>query len=459
MSVDLDYPIKPSDGISHLNRVRTLRAANPQKEIVFGAVIATMFFVFFLGWCSVAQLDAAAAGSGIITVAGGSQIVQSKDGGVVAKLQVREGDHVLAGQSLVELESDEARGAERALLSRYIFRSIEVARLDSELSGEPLNLPAAFTGWTGDDRAMADLALSNAQLELGSQRRTNSARRQALQERIVQTRQQISGSDAEIRASEAQRQLTTQDLAGIKALADQGYAPANRVRALQKDVVALAGEAESKSAQVRSLEGSISETSSELERGDSERAAQASEELRTAESDLQSLEPQLHAAQSQLRRMMLSAPVTGDVVNLAVHATGAVVAPGQTLMTIVPASGVVVVAVNFQAKDTDGLKVGQEAKVRLPGLHSRATPVLKGKLTRISADAMTDERTGARYYTAEVSIPDGELDRLARAEGTPQLKLRLGQSAQILVTLKHRSALQYILEPLEGMFWGSLHEH
>jgi HlyD family type I secretion membrane fusion protein len=432
--------------------------ANPKGEVIFGFIIVFLFFGLFLGWCAAARLDVAASGQGVVTVSGGSQAIQHKEGGVVRTLNVREGDHVVAGQVLMELASDEARGQERALLTRFVFRKLEVARLEAEISGQALVMPAAFASWSGEDRAVVDVAFANARSELQALRTSNATRRQALHQRIFQTREEIAGSQAQIAASRAQESLTAQDLDGVKALAAEGYAPKNRVRALQKDAAALEGETNARAAQMAGLRGAIGETSSEISHGDSDRAAQVADELQVAEADLESVQSQWAAAREQLLRMTVRAPVDGAVVGLTVHSVGAVVAPGQTIMTIVPKKAPLVVEAKFLPQDVDGLTTGREVRIKFPGIHDRNLPLAHGTLSRLSADTVIDEKTGQRFYTAEIKVPYEELARLSRTRSPNDPMLRPGQSALVLVPLRRRTALQYFVEPLQGIFWGALAE-
>jgi HlyD family type I secretion membrane fusion protein len=335
---------------------------------------------------------------------------------------------------------------------------LEVARLEAEMSGQPLTLPAEFADWTGEDRAIVDLGMTNALEQLKAQRASNASRHRAFSERIYQTRAQLAGSQAEIEANSTQERLTSQDLEGVKALAAEGYAPANRVRALQKDVAALNGASRERQAQMAGLRGSIGETSSELSHGDSDRAAQIADEVRTAEADLQSLKSQWYAARDQYQRLTIRSPVDGDVVGLAVRSVGAVVAPGQTLMAVVPQQAPLVVEARFRPQDIDGLTIGHEARVNFPGIHDRSAPMIKGALTRLSADTVTDDKSGQKYYTADIRVPYSELKKMNIGNAHGQVQLRPGEPAMVMVPIRSRTALQYLLEPMQGLFWGSMHE-
>ncbi len=93
-------------------------AGDPRREIRLGAAIAAAFFVVFLGWAAFVPLDAGVHAPGTIAVAGNRQTVQHRDGGVVTAIHVREGQHVRAGEVLVELSAPELKASERALDQR-----------------------------------------------------------------------------------------------------------------------------------------------------------------------------------------------------------------------------------------------------------------------------------------------------------------------------------------------------
>jgi HlyD family secretion protein len=133
---------------------------------------------------------------------------------------------------------------------------------------------------------------------------------------------------------------------------------------------------------------------------------------------------------------------------------GGVVGQGQKLMDIVPARNDLVVDAQVSPRDVEGLAVGKTVKVRLLGLHGRSVPVLDGRLTQLSADALSDEKRERSYYSASVVVPPTEVQRL-HGQGAD---VRPGMPAEITVTLKKRTALQYMLSPLFQSLSGALHE-
>lgn len=108
---------------------------DPGREIRYGSMAAGVFFVGFLGWAAVAPLDAAAFATGQVTTSGGPQGVQSRDGGVIQALHVREGDRVTKGDVLVDLAAADVRASVQSLSSRAMARRAEIARLEAEREG------------------------------------------------------------------------------------------------------------------------------------------------------------------------------------------------------------------------------------------------------------------------------------------------------------------------------------
>ena len=79
--------------------------------------------------------------------------------------------------------------------------------------------------------------------------------------------------------------------------------------------------------------------------------------------------------------------------------------------------------------------------------------VIDGEISKVSADSFLDERTGAHYFEIGVLVPEKSLAKLKefRADGG----IRAGLPAQVIVPLRKRTALGYLLEPLTNNLWRS----
>ena len=89
----------------------------------------------------------------------------------------------------------------------------------------------------------------------------------------------------------------------------------------------------------------------------------------------------------------------------------------------------------------------QSVVLRFSSFDSRTTPELEGIVTRISADAFTENQSGASYYLVEIQLPKGELDKLP--EG---LKVVPGMPVDSFIRTGNRSPANYFLRPLANYF-------
>ncbi|WP_242137066.1 HlyD family type I secretion periplasmic adaptor subunit [Sphingomonas sp. TREG-RG-20F-R18-01] len=435
------------------------RLADPSGDIRIGIGIAVAFFGVFLGWAAFARLDAAAYAPGILEVSGQRQTVQHRDGGVVGAIYVREGQRVERGQLLVRLAAAEVLAQERALSAQAIRLLAQRARLEAEEIGTgTLGTPPEFATLPPEDRNDAALALRLQQRELIARRATLAAQRGALGQRAAQSTAQGRGYDTQVVWAQEQLRIIDEQLKALAPLAEKGFVSQTRLRELERMRAELVGQRGQYAASVAQTQGAAREsqiTAIEAERTFHERTAA---DLRDVETRLGDVLPKLAAARDQLRRTDIRAPATGAVIALSVFTPGGVVTPGQKLMDIVPERTPLRIQARITPDDADDLAVGQRTFVKFPGLHDRTLPDLEGQLTRLSADALTDEKTGATYFTAEVTVPRTQLARLSAGRGT-DFAVRAGMPVQVLVPLRKRTALGYAFEPLVGAFWGAFREH
>jgi HlyD family secretion protein len=190
---------------------------------------------------------------------------------------------------------------------------------------------------------------------------------------------------------------------------------------------------------------------------DRQRAEEVASQLRDVEFQLNDAQPKLSAARDLFARQEIKAPAGGKVVGLTMYTVGGVIAPGQKIMDIVPDKVALVIEARVSPQDADDIAVGHEVEVKFPSLHDRSVPVLKGTLTKLSADSFIDEKTNNRYFQVEATVPQEVLDRLKLADNG-KFELKSGLPAQVLIPLHKRTALQYLIQPLSDSIWRSFRE-
>ena len=428
------------------------------RELRIGGIIAAAFFVIFLGWAAFAPLDAGAYAVGKIVVSGNRQAVQHRDGGVVSALHVREGDTVQRGAVLVEISAGELRATERGLTGQVLALLAQRSRLVAERDGlSSVPTPPEFQSLTGDDVALANEALALQRQQFAARGGSRGNQLGVLGQRVEQLNQQIIGLERQIASNREQRRLIGEELDGMRSLADRGFAPVNRVRALERNAAALDGEEGALRAQVARANEAIGETRMQMLGVGSETDEEVADLLRQVQVQLDELNPRLMAAREQLARAQVRAPATGQVVGLSIFTVGGVVTPGQMLMEVVPEEAALIISAEVSPTDADDLRVGQETEVRFTAFRERDLPILHGRLTAISADSFTEEQTGRSFFRITVEVPPEELRRIQAVRGE-DTGLRPGLPVEVVVPLRKRTALEYFLEPLTQSLWRSFRE-
>lgn len=416
-------------------RLEALTSDNAGGEIRFGVGAFVSFFVIFLGWAAVAPLDAAVVAPGVVVVAGNRQTVQHRDGGVVSRIAVQEGQRVEQGEILIELSAPELAARKEALLSQVLDLQMQRAQLMATQNGRTtIDAPAEWAALPPEDRAVADAALERHRREAASRRA--ALRSQRSSGGAVDAR--IAGYQEELVSIDEQDRLLEEELVGVRSLAERGLIPLTRVRALERAQAELDGRrAELRAAIAGALE---------------DRA----EEIRDIEARLAQLLPQLAGTRAELERTLMRAPVAGVIVGLQANTVGGVIHAGEAVMDIVPEGQDLIVEARVRPEDADNLRRGQAGEVRITAFSGRNMPTLRGEVQRVSADRFTDERTGQPYFITQVSVTRQELERLTDANSEAQV--RPGLPAQVIVPTRKRTALQYFLEPLNQSIWSSFRE-
>jgi HlyD family secretion protein len=429
-----------------------------RREIQAGWIIAGAFFIAFLGWATFARLDQAAYAQGEVTVEGHRQSVQHKEGGIVSALDVKEGQKVQEGQVLIALAGTDTRAQEAALAAQVFGLKAEQARLRAEQFGAAtITWPAEFAALKGDDLVAAQNAQKVQQAQFDTRAAALNSQKKVLAQKASELKEQSQGYQRQIEATDEQNRLIGEELQGVKELAAEGFAPQTRVRSLQRNQAELSGQRGQYAAGIAQAQQQVGETQLQALQLDKQHADDVATRLRDVEFQLNDAEPKLRAAQDALARDQVRAPASGQVVGLSVFTVGGVIAPGQKLLDIVPTNAGLVIEARVNPQDADDIKVGQEVEVKFPSLHDRSLPVLKGTLTKLSADSFVDDKTGQRYFTAEATVPEATLERLKLAENG-QFQLKPGLPAQVLIPLRKRTALQYMTQPLTEAIWRSFRE-
>lgn len=432
---------------------------SPDRDVRVGMWVVFAFFGVFLGWAALARVDAAVTARGKIIVSGDRQQVQNKTGGVIKQVLVHEGDQVTKGQVLVELAGDESQASTESYTAQYISLKAQEARLIAEeIGAATFAEPAEFAKYTGADRVLADQAMQVQRRAMQARRQSLGAQMSVLAQQETQSRETIQGTQQRIDANQKQQKLTADELAGVKSLNQQGYAPTTRVRSLESSLAGLEGDNGALRANVAQANAVISESRMRALTLSRQSDQDIVTELRDTQSKLSNILPMLGAAQTEFDRTSIRAPVTGKVMGLITTTEGAVITPGEKIMDVVPENAPLVIEAYVSPQDGDDIRTGQTAQIRFTSMHERDMPELTGKVLDVSGDSFQDQKSGESFYKARIEVSRDSLTKIAQLRGRNDA-VRPGLPVEVVVPVRKRTVLGYLLEPINETFWRSFHEH
>jgi HlyD family secretion protein len=406
------------------------------------ALSSTFFLVGGLGsWAAVTELSGAVIAPGSVVVDSYVKKVQHPTGGVVGEILARDGDRVRAGDVVIRLDETVAR-ANLAMVTKSLDElSARQARLEAERDDRP---GIVFAPVLIDRMAESVVAtLLEGEQHLFAMRRESRAGQKAqLKERVAQLQEQIEGLTLQADAKADEIKLIQSELAGVQELWKKNLVPITRVTALKREETRLRGERGQLISNVAQAKGRISETALQIMQVDQDFRSEVSKELREVQAKISELMERKVAAEDQLKRIDIRAPQDGIVHQSNVHTVGGVISAGDALMLIVPETDALSIEVKVAPQDIDQLAPGQDTVLRLSAFNQRTTPELKGTVSLIAADLVTDQRSGAQYYPVRIAFAEGERERLGEVKFVP------GMPVEGFIQTGYRTVLSYLTKPL-----------
>ncbi|MBN9586455.1 MAG: HlyD family type I secretion periplasmic adaptor subunit [Afipia sp.] len=364
-------------------------------------------------WAHFAVLDEVKRGNGRVIPTRQMQVVQSLEGGIVGAILVQEGAIVNQGEVLMRIEDTKFAADLGEVRERRAANAARVARLEAEVT--KLDKPV-----------FSDELVEKFPQVVATEQNLFAARARKLAQDIDVLVQ------AQTRLSESLN-LLSREVDLTQRLFAQKVVPEIEWLRLQR--------------QAAEIKGQLAETQSRIANAKAAFQSQAEEDLAKSRGDLAVLDETIKSAQDRVRRADLKSPVHGIVNKLNVTTVGAVVQPGANLMDIVPLDDTLLVEGRIRPQDIAFIRAGQEAVVKITAYDSSVYGSLKGKVERISADAIVDDKPdrGGEKESFYRVIVRTDKNHLGTAEHSLPIIPGMVTTVEILTGAK--SVLDYIVKP------------
>jgi len=314
------------------------------------------------------------------------------------------------------------------------------ARLRAERdNAAQVTFPPALLGLADDLRARESMAAERHIFD--ARREQMESQTRILLQRNLQVEEEIKGLHEEIKAQDRQLRLLREEVATVTDLVRKGFERMPRLLALQRTEAEVEGQRAQNLGRIARGKQSIGEGEMRIVDLRAQMLSDAVQKLRDEQSKISDLTEKLRSAEDVLKRTDILAPAGGRVVGLKVFTVGGVVSPRDVIMEIVPRNDTLIVEAQMPPYDIDMVAPGQPVQLRFTALNQRTTPTLAGHVLQISADRMTDQRSGANFYQLRAAIDQDQ-------PGISNLKLYPGMPVEVVVITGQRTLLDYIAKPL-----------
>ena len=364
----------------------------PKSSMVIW-IIGLGLLVFFI-WAALFKLEEVSTGTGKVIPSSKEQIIQSLEGGILTKLDVKEGDIVEKGTILAQLDPTRFAsnvGESQSLLVSSLATS---ARLRAEVNGTALQFP---------EIVQKDSQLVREETQLYNTRRIN------LEESISDLTTSLT--------------LVQQELRMTEPLVAKGAASEVEVLRLKR--------------QASDLQKQINDTRSQY-------YVKAREELSKANTDVETQRQIVKGKSDTLNRTVFRAPVRGVVKEINVMTLGGVIPPNGKIMTIVPLDEQLLIEARISPRDIAFIRPNQQALVKITAYDYAIYGGLHGKVTVISPDTIRDEVKQDQFYYRVYIRTDS--DKLRNKQGKT-FAITPGMVATVDIRTGQKTVLDYLIKP------------
>ncbi|MFV3304591.1 HlyD family type I secretion periplasmic adaptor subunit [Pseudomonas sp. NY15181] len=414
-----------------------------------GLAIVGLTFGLFGTWAAFAPLDGAVYAPGVVTVQTYRKTVQHLEGGIVKEVLVHDGDIVKRDDPLIVLDDAQLRFEYEMTRSQLIAAKAMEARLKAERDA----LPAIDFGEIADLASPRGMEARQSETQVFNARQgSRHGQIAVLRERVGQLNQQISGLESVIDAKLQLEKSYSGEIGELSDLLKQGFVDKQRLVEQQRKLEMLKSEVADHRATINRARLQINETQLQILQVDKDFNSEVAKQLAEVQTKLYDLREKTSSLEDRLSRIVIRAPDAGMVIGMTVHTVGGVVHPGTPLLDIVPSISELIIEAQVPPVDIDRIAIGKRADIRFSAFNAATTPVIEGEVSSVSADRLTNDKTGTAYYLARVRVTEHGVHTLGERKLVP------GMPADVLIITGQRTLLQYLMQPARNALAQSMIE-
>ena len=389
------------------------------------------------------KIDTYVVAPGKLVVEDYKKPVQYNAAASVSKVFVREGELVKQGQPLLEVENTDKEADFKATRKNYYALLAKRDRILSELHGyKKIKFSKAFSNLADKSlkkryRKLEEKVFNNDKKFLKNLQHLYEKKEQLLKEKILGLKEALKKKRDYLKY--IRNQITTEENLVSQGLTDNTRLLNLKLREklAEYDIVNLKSQLDQTEKQLSAV---VAEYNSRVE----EFKNKLSKELEDVTFKLGRLKDELIKYKFYVKRTIIKAPASGQVIGLTIHSAGEVIKPGETIMYIVPKEKNMFINARINPKDIDKVHNGQLVDIRFPSFLSIAANSVEGKVTYVSSDTLFNRNLRIEYYEVHIVLTPKGKEQIKKYG----FQLVAGMPAVAYIKAEKVTPLEYMLQPL-----------
>jgi len=288
----------------------------------------------------------------------------------------------------------------------------------------------------------ADLAADQRRV-LDLQREEQEAEQQVLRDQLASLDGETTLLENKIASLERQVDLVGEQREMRRELMVEGLGSRVTFLEVEAELERMNGEITELTNQLALNDQSRKELVSRLAQLDATRRREALDEVGEVNAEISEVTQTITAQADRLSRLEVTAPTRGLVQDVKVRTSGAVLQPGDELMTIVPIDDRLIVDCRIDPRDVGHVHEGQTVRVKLSAYDFARYGSVEGVLAELSPTTFLDEQTGQPYYKGVI-----ELSRNYVGDTQGRNPILPGMTVDASIVTGEKTILAYMLRPI-----------
>lgn len=407
-----------------------------------------LFAVFFLGsfsaWAVVAPIGGATVVPGRVIAEGYNRMINHREGGVIASIEVKEGDLVKAGAVLARIDTSEATTNLEIQRTRLNTADIRLARYRAEQAGESdFTLSTELVKQIRSNPPLA-AALESQKSELKTRQDEKRSTLQIFEQRIETERQTLSDlegliDDRRQRIADVKEEIRVSD-----DLLDKGYTTRDRNYNLKRQLSVDQEQLETLMTQIAERRSRHAQFQEDRLRWLAQRSSEISGQLVALNAERAEAIERIRYYEDLIARSVIRAPEAGHIVRSHVNTVGSSVSAGSPIFELLPEQTSPVVEARVTSRDIDIMEVGGEMEIRIASQdRNRSLMFLTGEVTYVSYDAIPVGEPPRSLYVVRGKIDAESIEKYGQ--------VKPGTNVDVYFVTEPKNFVHYVLDPFLGI--------